>query len=58
MESDADDFKFLKIILENGHFYNNAPEGTEQKMVYDLGQETRDKFLAIIDKVKESNPYQ
>lgn len=58
MEREAADFKFLQNILKNGHFYYDAPDESEQKMVYDLGQETRDKILAVIDKVKSYNPYQ
>jgi hypothetical protein len=58
MEREVADFNFLQVILKNGHYYYDAPEGSEQKMAYDLGQETRDKILAIIDKVKAYNPYQ
>lgn len=58
MEREVADFNFLQVILKNGHHYYDAPEGSEQKMAYDLGQETRDKILAIIDKVKSYNPYQ
>ena len=56
MEREVADFNFLQVILKNGHHYYDAPEGSEQKMAYELGQETRDKILAIIDKVKSFKP--
>ena len=56
-DRDAADLNYLMIILEHGHLYENAPKDSEQEMVYKLGKKTCEKVLAIIHKVKETNPY-
>ena len=46
-EKAKQDADFLVIILKNAHFYENAPEGCEQKIAYNLGENKRDKILHL-----------
>ena len=50
-KQDAD---FIVTILKNAHFYKTAPEESEQKIAYELGEENRDKILVLIEKIHES----
>lgn len=50
-KQDAD---FIVTILKNAHFYDNAPDDSEQKIAYELGEENRDKILGLIEKIHES----
>lgn len=50
-KQDAD---FIVTILKNAHFYDNAPDDSEQKIAYELGKENRDKILGLIEKIHES----
>ena len=53
-EKAKQDADFLVIILKNAHFYENAPDGCEQKIAYNLGENKRDKILKLIEKIHES----
>jgi len=54
VEKAKQDADFLVIILKNAHFYDNAPDDSEQKIAYELGKENRDKILGLIEKIHES----
>ena len=53
-EKAKQDADFLVIILKNAHFYENAPDGCEQKIAYELSKENREKILTLIEKIHES----
>jgi hypothetical protein len=55
---DADDFAYLISLFQNTHYYEDAPIGSIQRRVYELGKETGSTILDIIDKIKLFNPYQ
>lgn len=53
LKRDSDDLNHLIIILKNGHYYQGAPDNSEQKISYELGQETRNKVLSMIEIIKD-----
>ena len=53
-EKAKQDADFLVIILKNAHFYDNAPDESEQKIAYNLGENKREKILELIEKIHES----
>jgi hypothetical protein len=55
---DADDFAYLISLFQNTHYYEDAPIGSIQRRVYELGKETGSTILDIIDQIKLFNPYQ
>ena len=41
------------MTLYHGHLYSEAPNGTEQFIAYNIGDDNCRKVLGMIDKIRE-----
>ena len=50
-------FVCLKLLMENGHMYNNFCDGTCEKDAFNMRQSERDKVLHMIDIIRNFDPF-
>lgn len=46
------DLDFLIMILKNAHYYENAPDNSEQQILFNLGPDQCNNILKLIMKIK------
>lgn len=52
-EKESSHLEHLVMTLDHGHLYSEAPDGTEQLIAYNIGDDNCRKVLGMIDKIRE-----
>jgi len=52
-EKESSHLEHLVMTLDHGHLYSEAPDGTEQFIAYNIGDDNCKKVLGMIDKIRE-----
>ena len=52
-EKESSHLEHLVMTLDHGHLYSEAPDGTEQIIAYNIGDNNCRKVLGMIDKIRE-----
>jgi len=52
-EKESSHLEHLVMTLDHGHLYSEAPDGTEQLIAYNIGDNNCRKVLGMIDKIRE-----